>query len=133
MNIRYKSIVKRVLFVLGGIMLLVLGSMFIVPKLYIDKINTEVRALIKEQVKGDVTFERIDLTFFKKFPNLTATIEKPIIGGVPLDSTFTEPLFEAKSLSLGIDLLWINLESCVYANILVNLNKKKSVFLTPLN
>lgn len=105
MNSRYKSIVKRVLFVLGGIMLLVLGSMFIVPKLYIDKINTEVRTLIKEQVKGDVTFERIDLTFFKKFPNLTATIEKPIIGGVPLDSTFTEPLFEAKSLSLGIDLL----------------------------
>ena len=105
MNNRYKSIVKKVFFVLIGSVILILGLMFIVPKLFIDKINDEVRVLIKEQVKGKVEFESIDLSFFKEFPFLTATIEKPIIGGVVLDDTMTEPMFEAKSLSLGIDLL----------------------------
>lgn len=105
MNNRYTRIGKWVGIVLIGLLTLILSAMFVVPKLYIDKINTKVRALIKEQVKGEVTFERIDLSFFKKFPNLTATIEHPVIGGAVVDSSFTAPLFEAKSLSLGIDLL----------------------------
>ena len=105
MNSRYKSIVKKVFLVLVGLVVLVLSLMFVVPKLFIDKINDEVRVLIKEQIKGEVTFERIDLSFFKEFPTLTATIEKPVIGGVILDETMTEPMFEAKSVSLGIELL----------------------------
>lgn len=105
MNSRFKSIVKRVFLVSIGLVVLVLGLMFIVPKLFINEINDEVRVLIKEQIKGEVEFESIDLSFFKEFPTLTATIERPVIGGVVLDETMNEPMFEAKSLSLGIELL----------------------------
>lgn len=103
--------VKKVLIRLGigiGVLcVLVLALMYIVPVFYADQINVKVKELIKESIKGDVDFEKIDLSFYNRFPLLTATVVNPSIAGVQLDSLYSDHLFEAKSVSLGVDIFSI--------------------------
>lgn len=102
---KMKRILIKVGIVISGLLMVVFGLMYIVPKFYADEINVKVQQLIKESIKGDVSFDGINLSFYKKFPQLTVTIDKPSIEGVVVDSLFTEKLFEAKSISLGVDIL----------------------------
>lgn len=105
MKTSYKRSIKWVLIGIFSLITIILLLMFFAPKLYNDKINQQVSILVKEQIKGDVSFSNIELSFFSKFPYLTATIERPEIKGVTVDSLFTEILFKADNVSLGVDIL----------------------------
>ena len=98
-----KKVLIRLGISIGVLCVLVLALMYIVPVFYADQINVKVKELMKESIKGDVDFEKIDLSFYKRFPLLTATVVKPSIEGVQLDSLYSDHLFEAKSVSLGVD------------------------------
>lgn len=105
MNSRAKNVIKKSSIGLLASVFLVLGLMYVVPLFFMDKINKEVRIVIQEQIKGEVTFDRIDLSFFKNFPYLTATISEPHISGIQTELNEGQALFEAQSVSLGIDVL----------------------------
>lgn len=105
MKASYKRWLKVIFLSIISLIVIVLSAMYFVPKLFNDKINSLVRELVKTNVIGDVEFDRIDLTFFSKFPYLTATIEKPIVQGIVFDSLSTKALFQAEEVSLGIDVL----------------------------
>ena len=102
---KVKRIIIRGSIVLGVLIALVFGLMYIIPIFYADQINIKVKELMKESIKGEVDFEDINLSFYKKFPLLTATVTKPSIEGVQVDSLFTDKLFEAESINLGVDIM----------------------------
>ncbi|MGL4584144.1 MAG: AsmA-like C-terminal region-containing protein [Flavobacterium sp.] len=102
---KVKRVIIRGSVVLGVLIALVFGLMYIIPIFYADQINIKVKELMKESIKGEVDFEDINLSFYKKFPLLTATVTKPSIEGVQVDSLFTDKLFEAESINLGIDIM----------------------------
>ncbi|MDM1503585.1 hypothetical protein HX071_15470 [Myroides marinus] len=102
---KMKRILLRLGIVIVGLVGLVFLLMYVVPIFYADKINIKVKELMKESIKGDVDFESIDLSFYNKFPSLTATIKKPSIEGVQVDSLLIGKLFEAESVSLGVDIM----------------------------
>ncbi|MTG96979.1 AsmA family protein [Myroides sp. BIT-d1] len=103
MSVRMKTILKRSLLFVGGFTGITLLLMWIVPMFFIDTINEKVRVVIKETIKGEVEFDKIDLSFYTKFPFLTANISKPSISGVNQDSISSTQLFEAESVSLGVN------------------------------
>lgn len=88
----------------GGVIVVLLLLMFLLPKIYSNAIDQQVRILLKDNVKGDVEYEKIDISFYRKFPFLTATMDKPTLQGVILDSALDDNLFEAESISLGVNL-----------------------------
>ncbi|WHT73921.1 AsmA-like C-terminal region-containing protein [Myroides odoratimimus] len=102
-----KKILIRLGIGIGVLCVLVLALMYIVPVFYADQINVKVKELMKESIKGEVDFEKIDLSFYNRFPLLTATVVNPSIAGVQLDSLYSDHLFEAKSVSLGVDIFSI--------------------------
>lgn len=102
---KIKRIIIRGSIIIVVLVALVFGLMYIIPIFYADQINTKVKELMKESIKGDVDFEDINLSFYKKFPLLTATVTKPSIEGVQVDSLFTDKLFEAESINLGVDIM----------------------------
>ncbi|MDM1398494.1 hypothetical protein HX049_15170 [Myroides odoratimimus] len=102
-----KKVLIKVGIGIGVLCVLVLALMYIVPVFYADQINVKVKELMKESIKGDVDFEKIDLSFYNRFPLLTATVVKPSIEGVHLDSLYSDHLFVAKSVSLGVDIFSI--------------------------
>ncbi len=81
----------------------ILLLMYVVPLFFADNITKSIKDLANENIKAKMDFESIDLSFYKKFPLLTVTIEKPEIKGVGLFEDKT--LLQASSISFGIDLL----------------------------
>ncbi|WP_010255533.1 AsmA family protein [Myroides injenensis] len=105
MSSRLKSILIKVCIILGSIVGLLLLAMYLIPIFYGETINDKVEEIISEKVEGNVEFDKIEVSFYKKFPLLTATIVHPMIEGIQVDSLFNEKLFEAESVSIGINLL----------------------------
>lgn len=101
----YKRILKIFAISLVGVFACVLLLMYLIPKIYNDEIRKEVGVVLSDNIKGDVYFDQIELSFYKKFPYLTANINSPLIEGVSIDSLFTEKLFEAESINLGVNFL----------------------------
>lgn len=104
MKSSYKRVLKWIGIGLGVPIALVLLLMYIVPMTYSEVINDKIRILVKENIKGDTEFDKIELSFYKKFPYLTASIDSPSINGVIVDSIYSDKLFEAESISIGINL-----------------------------
>lgn len=96
------SVIKAVK-ILGIALATLLLLMFVVPLFFADTITKSIRDLANENIKAKMDFETIDLSFYKKFPSLTVTIDKPEIKGVGLFDDQT--LLQASSISFGIDLM----------------------------
>ncbi|WP_430613298.1 AsmA-like C-terminal region-containing protein [Flavobacterium sp. JP2137] len=92
------KVVKGIGIVAATLLLL----MYIVPLFFADTIAKSIKDLANENIKAKMEFETIDLSFYKKFPALTVTIENPEIKGVGVFEDKT--LLQARSISFGIDL-----------------------------
>ncbi|MEC4115041.1 AsmA family protein [Myroides pelagicus] len=103
MSLKLGAIVKRLAVICSSLIVALLLVMWGTPMLFKDTINEKVRFVIKETIKGDVAFDDINLSFYKKFPYLTATISNPSIEGAFSESVVVGELFEAESVSLGIN------------------------------
>lgn len=101
----FKRTLKWSGIITGGLIVILLLLMYLLPKIYLEQIDHQVRVLLKENVKGDVEYEDIEISFFRKFPFLTASLDKPSLQGVILDDVLNDKLLEAESISLGINLL----------------------------
>lgn len=104
MSFSVKKVIKRLAIALGALVVFILGFMLILPIFFKDTINEEIKKLLADSIEGDITFDDIDVSFYKNFPYLTATIMNPI-EGVQVDSLNPKQLLQAKEIGLGINVM----------------------------
>jgi AsmA protein len=83
---------------LGSILLL----MFILPILFPKTITNKIKQLANQSINGKVSFSGTSLSFFKRFPELTLTLEDfSLKGSAPFEQ---DTLVSAKEISFAVDL-----------------------------
>ncbi|MES2574508.1 MAG: AsmA-like C-terminal region-containing protein [Bacteroidota bacterium] len=70
---------KKILKIVGIILLLLIGTLFAAPFLFKDQIKAKIADAINEKVDAKVSFADADLSLFKNFPNATVSLEKLLI------------------------------------------------------
>ncbi|AWG20289.1 AsmA family protein [Flavobacterium faecale] len=71
--------VKKIALIIGGLLLLVIGSLFAIPYFFKDQIKAKIALAINEKVDANVSFKDADLSLFKSFPNATVTLDSLVI------------------------------------------------------
>lgn len=105
MSFSGKKVVKRIAIALGVIVVFILGLLFVLPVFFKDTINEEIKKLLADSIEGEVAFDDINVSFYKNFPYLTATVSNPSVEGVQVDSLQSMHLLQAKELGLGINMM----------------------------
>ncbi|RTZ08500.1 AsmA-like C-terminal region-containing protein [Flavobacterium sp. GSP6] len=107
---------KKVLKIIGILVILLVLTLFAAPFLFKDQIKAKISQVINEKVDAKVTFAEADLSLFKNFPNANVTLEKLVIinkapfegdtllslGELNLKMSIKE-LFKAKNEAIVID------------------------------
>jgi hypothetical protein len=98
--------VKKVLKIVGVILLLLVVSAFAIPYFFKDQIKAKIEKAINEKVDATVTFADADLSLFKNFPNASVTIEKlSIVNKAPFEGD-TLVAFDELRLKMAIGQLF---------------------------
>ena len=71
--------VKKILKIIGILVLLLVVTLFAAPFLFKDQIKAKISEAINANVDAKVTFAEADLSLFKNFPNANVTLEKFVI------------------------------------------------------
>ena len=94
--------VKKILKIIGILVLILLISAFAIPYFFKDQIKAKIQTVINEKVDAKVAFADADLSLFKNFPNASVTIEKlSIINKAPFEGD-TLAAFEELNLKMSI-------------------------------
>ena len=97
---------KKILKIVGVILLLLVVSAFAIPYFFKDQIKAKIEKAINEKVDAKVTFADADLSLFKNFPNASVTIEKlSIINKAPFEGD-TLVAFDELHLKMAIGQLF---------------------------
>ncbi|MCG9791451.1 AsmA-like C-terminal region-containing protein [Flavobacterium algicola] len=70
---------KKIALIIGGILLLITGSLFAIPYFFKDQIKAKIAQAINDKVDAKVSFSDADLSLFKSFPNATVTLDSLVI------------------------------------------------------
>ena len=98
--------VKKVLKIVGIILLLLVVSAFAIPYFFKDQIKAKIEKAINEKVDAKVAFADADLSLFKNFPNASVTIEKlSIVNKAPFEGD-TLVAFDELHLKMAIGQLF---------------------------
>lgn len=102
-NKQYKSISKRILYVILGLTTTILIAMVAIPYFFKDQINATIKEMTNKTINGTLAYRDIDISFFTHFPSLTTSVhDVQLKGSAPFqDST----LLNVKEISIGIDVL----------------------------
>ena len=107
---------KKILKIIGVLILLLVVALFAAPFLFKDQIKTKISEAINAKVDAKVSFAEADLSLFKNFPNANVTLEKLVIinkapfqgdtlislGELNLKMSIKE-LFKGKNEAIAID------------------------------
>ena len=94
--------IKKILKIVGVVLLLLIVSAFAIPYLFEDQIKAKIAKAINESVDANVAFEDADLSLFKSFPKATVTIDKlSIINKAPFEGD-TLVAFEELNLKMSV-------------------------------
>jgi hypothetical protein len=93
---------KRILAGVGGLFVLLLALLFILPLLFRDRIAQRVKAAVNENVNARVDWRDVGLSFFRHFPNLTLTLDDLTTVGV--DKFQGDTLAAVRHLGVVLDL-----------------------------
>ena len=96
---------KKLIIILASIVTLFLVAAIVIPIIFKDDIQKQMRAMLYENIEAHVYFEpsKFGLTLFKSFPNLTASIEEfGIVGKGQFEG---DTLMSVGSFNVTIDLL----------------------------
>lgn len=74
--------VKKILLILGILFAILLGSAFLLPVIFKDKIIQKAKEEANKNLNAKVDFGEFDLTLLKSFPDFTLTINNVIVDGV---------------------------------------------------
>ncbi|MEM0541378.1 AsmA-like C-terminal region-containing protein [Flavobacterium sp. j3] len=118
---------KKIIKILGIILLLVVVLAFAIPYFFEDQIKAKILTSINEKVDAKVVFADADLSLFKNFPNASITINKlSIINKAPFEGD-TLVSFEELNLKMSIKELFkgenepINIDGISSKNGLINI------------
>nr|WP_309756369.1 AsmA-like C-terminal region-containing protein [Flavobacterium sp.] len=99
---------KKILKIVGIILLLLVISAFAIPYFFKDQIKVRILTSINEKVDAKVAFADADLSLFRNFPNASVSIEKlSIINKAPFEGD-TLVSFEELNLKMSIKELFNN-------------------------
>ncbi|MFV8371064.1 AsmA-like C-terminal region-containing protein [Flavobacterium sp. LB2P74] len=71
--------IKKILKIIGILIILLVVTLFAAPYLFKDQINAKISEAINAKVDARVSFAEADLSLFKNFPNANVTLEKLVI------------------------------------------------------
>ncbi|CAM3894648.1 AsmA-like C-terminal region-containing protein [Flavobacterium sinopsychrotolerans] len=108
--------VKKILKIIGVLIILLVVTLFAAPYLFKDQIKAKISEAINAKVDARVSFAEADLSLFKNFPNANVTLEKLVIinkapfegdtlislGELNLKMSIKE-LFKGKNEAIAID------------------------------
>lgn len=102
MKMPYKKILFKTLKISGIIVGSILLLMFLLPLLFPTTITNKIKQLANQSLNGKVEFSGTSLSFFKRFPELTLTLEDfSLKGSAPFQQ---DTLVSAKDISFALDL-----------------------------
>ena len=97
---------KKILKIVGIVLLLLVVSAFAIPYFFKDQIKAKIEKAINEKVDAKVAFSDADLSLFKNFPNASVTIDQlTIINKAPFEGD-TLVAFEELNLKMSIGQLF---------------------------
>jgi len=102
MTVPFKKILFKTLKISGIILGSILLLMFFLPLLFPTTITNKIKQLANQSLNGKVEFSGTSLSFFKRFPELTLTLEDfSLKGSAPFQQ---DTLVSAKDISFALDL-----------------------------
>ncbi|MCF6128386.1 AsmA family protein [Flavobacterium sp. AS60] len=118
---------KKILKIVGIVLLLLVISAFAIPYFFKDQIKAKILSSINEKVDAKVAFADADLSLFRNFPNASVSIEKlSIINKAPFEGD-TLVSFEELNLKMSIKELFnddnepMNIDGISSKNGLINI------------
>ena len=118
---------KKILKIVGIVLLLLVVSAFAIPYFFKDQIKAKILTSINEKVDAKVAFADADLSLFRNFPNASVSIEKlSIINKAPFEGD-TLVAFDELNLKMSIKELFkgdnepINIDGISSKNGLINI------------
>lgn len=119
--------IKKILKIIGIVLLLLVVSAFAIPYLFEDEIKAKIAKAINDNVDAKVAFEDADLSLFKSFPKANVSIDKlSIINKAPFEGD-TLVAFEELNLKMSVMELFnddnepMNIEAISSKNGLINI------------
>lgn len=119
--------IKKILKIVGIVLLLLVVSAFAIPYLFEDEIKAKIAKAINDNVDAKVAFEDADLSLFKSFPKANVSIDKlSIINKAPFEGD-TLVAFEELNLKMSVMELFnddnepMNIEAISSKNGLINI------------
>lgn len=119
--------IKKILKIIGIVLLLLVISAFAIPYLFEDEIKAKIAKAINDNVDAKVAFEDADLSLFKSFPKANVSIDKlSIINKAPFEGD-TLVAFEELNLKMSVMELFnddnepMNIEAISSKNGLINI------------
>ena len=94
---------KKVLTIIGVIVVIVIVAMIAIPFVFKDKIKTAVVNAANEQLNATVDIQDFGLNLFSNFPNATLSLDNATVVG--LGDFEKDTLLQARSASVTIDLV----------------------------
>lgn len=94
---------KKVLTIIGVVLIVIIIAMISIPFLFKDKIKTAVLNVANERLNAKVDIKDFGLNLFSNFPNATLSLEDASITGI--GDFEKDTLVQAKSGSVTIDLM----------------------------
>lgn len=105
---------KKLLIIIGSLLLILLISVVAFPFLFKDKIKAKVDAEIEKNINAKVYYGDLNLTLFKNFPQVTISLSNfGITGNAPF---LGDTLVAAKEFDTSFDLMGIFKESEIKLN-----------------
>lgn len=94
---------KKILFAIGLIFILLIGAVLAVPFLFKDKINAAVKDAVNENLNAKVDYGDFSLSLIRSFPNFNFSINNVSVVGV--NDFKNDTLTHIKNLNLTVDLM----------------------------
>lgn len=97
-----KKGLKWFLIIVGSLLLLVIAAAFIIPIAFKDQIKAAIDKELKKSVNADVVFEDYDVSLFRNFPNITASLnDLGVINRAPFEG---QVLFATEEFTVEVNL-----------------------------
>jgi AsmA protein len=128
-SINYKTIIFKFFKYTGITIVVLLALMFILPFVFSDKIEQQVKKTANEKLNGELNYSEAKVSFFTHFPSLTLTLNDfNLNGSAPFQN---EKLVSADEIAFGINLSslifgnTINIDQIFLSNSLINVKVNK--------
>ena len=112
---------KKIALYVSGALFLLAGFILLAPWLFKKQIGVAVDDAVKEFIVTPVTFDDLDISFFKNFPNLSVSLEKLSIAA-PAEFGSLKTV-ETGSVDLGIDVFSLFGDQIKFTQLYVNEGK----------